>query len=128
MGLIKKAKPADAIEEELELQPEPTEEDPPAEADAPAAAIEEDEQAGDAATMAALAAAPAEPAAAGGDGLLDMFSTVGVHVEDKSLLVGMAGEVEMADLVTELALVAAALGVVKGQHAAEADEDEALAA
>lgn len=138
MALIKRAKPADAIEEEEAEQLEELAEDeipmavplgePPADSE-----IDDDEQPGDAEKMAALAEASeaAEaPAEGSSDGLLDMFSTVGVHVEDKTMLVGLAGEVDIADLVSELGVVAAALGIVKGQHATEVEAaaDEALAA
>lgn len=124
MALIKKAKPADAIDEEEAAEREELPEDkiPIAEAVeeavAPVVAVAEDEQPGDAETMAELAATPEPAAGGGGDGLLDMFSTVGVHVEDKTMLVEMAGEVDIDDLVSELALVAAALGIVKGQQTA----------
>jgi hypothetical protein len=134
MALIKRAKPADAIEEEEAEQLEELPEDalpaaaPVAEAPVDAD-IDDDEQPGDAETMAALAAVPEPTNEGGGDGLLDMFSTVGVHVEDKTMLVGLAGEVDIDDLVSELALVAAALGIVKGQHATAPDEElEELAA
>ena len=127
MALIKRAKPADAIDEEeqslleVEAATEPDEPEP--------VVAEDDEQPGDADTMAALAAVPAEPAAeAGSDGLLDMFSTVGIATVDRTALLDLAGEVEIDDLVSELSLVAAALGLVKGQHSMVEDEDEALAA
>ena len=135
MAFIKKAKPADAIEEEEAAQREELLEDklPTAEAveDAVAPVVDaaDDDQPGDAEKMAELAATPEPVAGGGGDGLLDMFSTVGVHVEDKTMLVEMAGEVDIDDLVSELALVAAALGIVKGQQAAvPVEELEGLAA
>lgn len=133
MALIKKEKPADAIEEEGAAQQEELPEDKIAVAEAVEDAAlptsdDEDEQPGDAEKMAALAAVPEPAAGGGGDGLLDMFTTVGVHVEDKTMLVGMAGEVDIGDLVSELALVAAALGIVKGHQAAASMEIEELAA
>ena len=127
-GTGKKAKPADAIEEEGEPNLVPLDEEEQAVAAAPEETAPTDDDAG---TMTALAAAPAEPAGeGGGDGLLDMFSTVGIQTQDRSALLNLAGEVEMADLVSELGLVAAALGLVKGQQAAveAVEEDEALAA
>ena len=130
MALIKKAKPADAIEEdEADASPdeepvgEPTGEEPTVDAEEAADA--------DAATMGALAAVPADPVetdgAGGADSLLDMFTTVGIERVDRTVLVGLAGEVLIEDLISELNLVAAALGVVRAQHEARA-EDEQLAA
>ena len=56
-----------------------------------------------------------------------MFTTVGIERVDRTVLVGLAGEVLIEDLISELNLVAAALGVVRAQHEARA-EDEQLAA
>lgn len=127
MALIKRAKPADAIEEEEQPL---LEDEAAAEPEEPAPIVaDDDEQPGDADTMAALAAVPAEPAGeAGSDSLLDMFSTVGIATVDRTALLDLAGEVEIDDLISELSLVAAALGLVKGQHAMREDEDEAMAA
>lgn len=61
------------------------------------------------------------------DDLLNMFSSVGIAQEDKSVLLNLAGEVDITDLVSELGLVAAALGIVAG-HRPFAEEAEQLAA
>ena len=83
----------------------------------------------DEATLSALNeadAAPEEPAA--GDGLLDMFTTVGIHEEDRTMLLSLAGEVEMDDLISELNIVAAALGIVMSARNTAPTEDLAEAA
>ncbi len=123
MALMKKAKPADAVSEPA-LEPDVSED--------VTAAPDEPAEAGDAATMAALAAAPAEATptdAPRGDGLLDMFTTVGVQTVDRSMLLSLTQEVDMTDLVSELNVVAAALGIVRAQReAAETESAEAMAA
>jgi hypothetical protein len=122
MALLKKVKLPD--------DPSPEGEPPPPEDLAPEelTPIQETEE-GEADSVGALAEAPAdaEPAAEGADALLDMFTTVGVHVEDRTLLLGLAGEVEIDDLISELSIVAAALGIVQAQREA-AEEPEQLAA
>jgi len=132
MALMKKAKPADAIE-----APPVQGEEAAAEDEVEAAQdsdVEEspEQAAADAETMAALAAVPADPveAEAGGtDALLDMFTAVGIEAVDRTLLVGMAGEVEMGDLVSELNVVAAALGVIRSRNEARLEQaEEPLAA
>ncbi|HLB24187.1 MAG TPA: hypothetical protein VJP07_08835 [Dehalococcoidia bacterium] len=128
MALIKKAKPADAIEETAEEVAEA----PQDELEAAADTDESPEQAAaDADTMAALAAVPADPVKAEADGtdaLLDMFTAVGIESVDRTLLVGLAGEVQIEDLISELSLVAAALGLARAQQAERNEEDEQLAA
>ena len=111
MAEIKIAKPADAIDEDEE-------------------AILEDDADGD--TMAALAAAGADaepPATDDNSALLDMFTEVGIETVDRSMLTSLAGEVDMVDLIAELNVVAAAMGIVRAQHDAVALEHaEQLAA
>jgi hypothetical protein len=129
MALIKKAKPADAVEE-TEPDAPPVDESTRV-ADAPEAVAEAENA--DAATMSALAAVPADPVEAeasgnGADSLLDMFATVGIETVDRTALLNLAGEVPIEDLVSELNLVAAALGVVQAEHDARAAEHEQLAA
>ena len=104
--------------------------DPPPEAEALApedlAPIDEAEDpTADALDAPGEAPAEAEPALEGTDALLDMFTTVGVHVEDRTLLLGLAGEVEMDDLISELNIVAAALGIVQAQREAAQEAAEA---
>jgi hypothetical protein len=69
----------------------------------------------------------AEQPADSSDDLLNMFSSVGIHQEDRSVLLNLAGDIDITDLVSELGLVAAALGIVAGQRAF-AEEAEQLAA
>lgn len=109
MAEIKTAKPADAIDEaEDEL------------------AAEEDSD-GD--TMAALSTVAAEPDADDNSDLLSMFTEVGIETVDRSVLTGLAGDVDMVDLIAELNVVAAAMGIVRAQHDALAQEPaEQLAA
>jgi hypothetical protein len=81
--------------------------------------------------MDALAATPEpEGAREGADSLLDMFSAVGIKSEDRTLLLELAGNVEIDDLISELGLVAAALGIVQGQReeASGGASEEPLAA
>jgi hypothetical protein len=79
--------------------------------------------------MASLAPDPEpEPEAGGSDALLDMFTTVGIETVDRSLLTNLAGEVDMTDLISELSLVAAALGIVLSEREAAEAEVELLAA
>jgi hypothetical protein len=107
--------------------------DPPPEAEALApedlAPVDAAEEAAEAVSDApdALAEPTPEPAPEGTDALLDMFTTVGVHVEDRTVLLGLAGEVEIDDLISELSIVAAALGIVQAQRES-AGEPEQLAA
>jgi hypothetical protein len=113
MALIKKAKPADAIEE-IEEMDAASGEDVAATADE--AAIEEP------------AAEPAEaPAANDSNALLNMFTEVGIETVDRSLLTGLAGEVDMVDLISELHLVAAAMGIVRSQQETAAPEEQLAA-
>jgi hypothetical protein len=100
----------------------------PAEAaeEAPLEELGEAEADTDAGMMASLAPDPepeSSPEAGGTDALLDMFSTVGIEVVDRTLLTDLAGEVEMTDLISELNIVAAALGIVMGEHAARGEQD-----
>lgn len=127
MAFTKKAKPADAVEE-----PEPEEEEP-----APTAVEttldEASAEAGggdDADMMASLASEEPEEAAEGAESLLDMFTSVGIEVIDRSTLTNLAGEVDMADLVSELNIVAAALGIVMSErtHHEELFEEDQIAA
>lgn len=112
MAEIKTAKPADAIDETDE-----------------SAALEDD---ADGDTMAALAAAGADaepPAKDDTNSLLDMFTEVGIETVDRSMLTSLAGEVDMVDLIAELNVVAAAMGIVRAEHDAMAqDHAEQLAA
>lgn len=64
--------------------------------------------------LAEAAAAPegAEPAADGSDALLNMFASSQTASDDRQLLVGMAGEVEVVDLVDQARTLAAAMNIV----------------
>ncbi|MHB8516250.1 MAG: hypothetical protein ACYC9X_04235 [Dehalococcoidia bacterium] len=111
MGLLKK-KPADepAAEAVAEAAPGAPAADPapPPEA-APVAA-----PAADAPALEAEAEgdAGAEPAPDGADALLNMFQTTQVEGDDREVLIKMAGDVELTDLVDEIGTVAAALNIV----------------
>ena len=64
-----------------------------------------------------------EPAAAsdplgGTDALLNMFQTTQAEAEDRSVLLDLAGDVEMDDLLEELHTMAAALGLSIASEAA----------
>ncbi len=61
--------------------------------------------------MTVEADAPATAADAASDSLLSMFQESKLEVEDLSLIVRMAGEVELADLLEELQTLALALGI-----------------
>ncbi len=114
MGLLKRTKPADAIAEEPleeEIAAIPAEDllDP------------DDDGIDDSATLSVLTAIPSPdeegaPPPGDTDVLLTMFTEVGLEVADRSVLLSLAPEVEMDDLVTELSLVAAALGILQGQR------------
>jgi hypothetical protein len=109
---------------------EPRVEDVPE--DAPVEAVAEastEDDAADETTLSALGEKepPSEEPAAG-DGLLDMFTTVGIHEEDRTMLLNLAGEVDMDDLISELNVVAAALGIVMSSRNAASTEDLAEAA
>lgn len=128
MAFTKKAKPADAVEEPEEEDEEAI---PTAVEGAAPGATAEAADGGDAEMMASLAVVePDPPAEGGGDALLDMFTTVGVEVVDRSVLTNLAGEVEITDLISELNVVAAALGIVISErtHHEEPVEEEQLAA
>ena len=71
--------------------------------DAPAAA--------EAAVVEAAAAAAPAPAAVGTDALLSMFETTKEEAEDNALLLDLAGDAEIDDLLEMLQTVAAALGI-----------------
>ncbi len=105
MGLLKK-KPAEdeATPSAAEAEPVTVPDDaaataPPAEA---TAAVEspapEDES-------------ETEPAAGGADALLNMFQTTQAEGDDREVLLKMAGDVELTDLVDEMGTVAAALDI-----------------
>ena len=86
--------------------------DGPPEADAPAAEA---------------AAEPEPPEAVSTDALLSMFSTTEAEAEDISLILDLAGDVEIDDLLEQLNTIAAALGIdTSGRE--EIEYDEALAA
>jgi hypothetical protein len=55
------------------------------------------------------AAKPAEPLAGGTDALLSMFQATEVEGDDRSVLLDLAGEVDLADLLEDLHTMAAAL-------------------
>jgi hypothetical protein len=62
--------------------------------------------------------APAEPAAAAApaaptDDLLSAFQSTEADEDDRSVLLAMAGDVELADLLEELHTVAAAMGIAR---------------
>jgi hypothetical protein len=61
--------------------------------------------------QAAAAAPESAPAAAGGDALLSMFSSTETLESDFHVLVDLAGDVDMDDLLEQLHTVAAALGI-----------------
>ena len=65
---------------------------------------------------AADAAAPAGDPLAGGDALLNMFSTSQIETIDNSTLVDMVGDVEIDDLLETLHIVAAAMGIVAAEE------------
>jgi hypothetical protein len=67
-----------------------------------------------------LAEEKAEAAGAGTDALLNMFQTTQMETEDLSVLIELAGEVEIDDLLENLGTVAAALGI-----ALPSDDEEA---
>jgi hypothetical protein len=62
---------------------------------------------------ATAAPVPAEPAMPSTDSLLSAFQTTEGGEEDRSVLLDLAGEVELADLLEELNTLAAAIGVVR---------------
>jgi hypothetical protein len=116
MALMKKKNDSPAVEE------------PEARADAPAAieaaadvAAEAGESAGPELTAADGVEAPAEAAVEAGDAasldnsdaLLSLFGGEDHGSADRELIVQMAGEVEVADLIDELRTVAAALRIVE---------------
>jgi hypothetical protein len=70
-------------------------------------------------------AAVAAPGANSADALLSVFQTTQAESEDITLLLDLAGEVEIDDLLEELHTVAAALGI---DTSPAAFEDELLAA
>ncbi|MEX2246978.1 MAG: hypothetical protein WEC75_09850 [Dehalococcoidia bacterium] len=118
MGLLKKdEKPAEAAATPLEAEAPPADE-PGAPGEA-AVAI-------DAAAEPEAQAAPdplAAPAAPAPDALLDMFSSTQHEAEDRSLIMEMAGDVTMAELIDELQTAAAALGLVARRAPASAAEE-----
>jgi hypothetical protein len=57
-----------------------------------------------------------------------MIEAVGIHQEDRSLLLGMAGDIDITDLVSELNIVAAALGIVMAERNDASAEDVELPA
>ena len=122
MAFGKKQKPTDAdpgLADQAEAQASP--------AGAPDLPTVDDNSDDDSSTMSALMAVPApdEPVEGGGsDALLDMFGAVGIETEDRSALLDLAPPIEMHDLIAELGLVAAAMGIVRGQGAAVAHDDE----
>jgi hypothetical protein len=59
----------------------------------------------------AVTPAPADAAAPGTDALLSAFQTTEGGDEDRSVLLDMAGDVELADLLEELNTLAAAMGL-----------------
>jgi hypothetical protein len=64
-------------------------------------------------TAAAVAPeAPADALAGGADALLSAFTTTQIETEDKSVLIDLAGEHDLDDLLEELHTVAAAMGIV----------------
>jgi len=81
------------------------------------------------ATAPEVAEAPPPPAApaADADALLQVFQDAQHEGEDRSMFLDMAGDVELADLMEELATTAAALGIVVGR-AATADAADEMAA
>lgn len=131
MALIKKAKPADAVAEDDEATAVDAE--AAFEADAAALAAVEEESNPEP-TLTVVDAEPTEPeaeeAASGNDDLMSMFTEVGIETVDLSVLTNLAGEVDMTDLISELHIVAAALGIVRAQQeaASAAFEEEQLAA
>ena len=107
MGLLKK-KPAEdeatasAAEEEpaaVADDPAPVPDAPPAEA---VAAVDDPTSDDD---------VEAEPAPGGADALLNMFQTTQAEGDDREVLLKMAGDVELTDLVDEMGTVAAALDI-----------------
>ena len=63
-----------------------------------------------AAAAAAGEEAAADPLAGGADALLNMFQTTQAETEDRSVILELAGEVELGDLLEELQTVALAIG------------------
>jgi|CXWL01.1.fsa_nt_gi hypothetical protein len=125
MGLLKKEKSAVAILDETLAE----EVAAPPVAEAPDA---DDDGIDDSATLDALTAVASpdeeDAAASDTDSLLSMFGEVGIETVDRSALLAITPDVEMDDLVTELGLVAAALGIVQGQHLASEPQYGELAA
>ena len=74
----------------------------------------------EAATAGETAAAPAADPLAGGD-LLNMFQTTSIEAEDLSVIIELAGDAEIDDLLEELHTVALALGC----QLEEVSDDEA---
>lgn len=126
MAFTKKAKPADAVEE-----PEPEEEEPaPTAVETTLDEASAEAGGGDDADMVASLATEEAEGGGGAESLLDMFTSVGIEVIDRSMLTNLAGEVDMADLISELNIVAAALGIVMSErtHHEELFEEGQIAA
>jgi hypothetical protein len=125
---IKKVKLPDNAAEEPIVEDVPDES--AADTVVPESSMDPVQDAADDTMLGALAEAPdaaADPRtteAAGTDGLLDMFTTVGVHHVDRSMILSLAGEVEMDDLISELGIVAAALGIVTSERPAVARTEQ----
>ncbi|MDE3096224.1 MAG: hypothetical protein KGK07_09520 [Chloroflexota bacterium] len=107
MGLLKK-KPA-----EDETAPSAAEVGPVAVADDPTPVPDAPPAEGNAAVAepASDDEAEAGPAASGADALLNMFQTTQAEGDDREVLLKMAGDVELTDLVDEMGTVAAALDI-----------------
>ncbi|MBF6599142.1 MAG: hypothetical protein IVW36_01380 [Dehalococcoidia bacterium] len=59
--------------------------------------------------------APDEPSADAAVDLLSMFGSTGHEADDRGLLLSLAGEIEIADLMDEVQTVAAALNIAAGR-------------
>ncbi len=65
-----------------------------------------------------VAEAPAPDALGGADALLSMFNNTESMEDDRSVILDLAGEVDIADLLDDLHTVAAALGLAAAEAAA----------
>lgn len=77
---------------------------------APDEAVEVEQPPADETAVVEVAAEPE----GGGDGLLGMFQESKLEIEDLSIIVDLAGDVEMSDLLEDLHTLAAALGITIG--------------
>jgi hypothetical protein len=82
----------------------------------------------DVAAAPAPTADPAPAAAASSDALLSMFQTTREEANDLSILVDLAGDSDLDDILEELRTLRAALGITDTYDDEDLDEDLAAAA